>query len=90
MADSGIDWMEPRDISFDAMSFRVNDPSGNGPGSRIRGARALFGNGQVHELPDSLEPATHRAMLTIRGGETVEETGDGWDVKSRGNAKGGR
>jgi len=80
MADSGIDWMEPRDLPFEAMRFRVNDPSGRSPGSRLGGARVLLANGKVHELPDGFGPATLRAMLTARGGEVIEETKDGWKV----------
>lgn len=78
MADSGIDWMEPRDLSFDGMSFRINDSSGRAPGSKIRGARVLLANGKVHELPDDVDPATLRAMLTAQGGEPIEETKEGW------------
>ena len=27
---TGIHWAEPRDLSFEPMSFRVNDPNGKG------------------------------------------------------------
>jgi hypothetical protein len=71
MADSGIPWMKPEDLHFDRMSFKVNDASGRGPGSKISGARALLGTGRVLELPDDFESATLRAMLTIDGGEPL-------------------
>ncbi len=87
MADSGIDWMEPRDLVFGSMSFRVNDPGGNSPGSKIRGARMLLANGQVHELPDGFAPETLRAMLTARGGEAIVETQDGWNLAQDGTKK---
>jgi hypothetical protein len=73
MADSGIPWMKPEDLHVDRMSFGVNDGSGRGPGSKIRGARALLGTGRVLELSDDFEPATLRAMLTIDGGEPVTD-----------------
>jgi hypothetical protein len=71
-ADAGIPWMKPEDLRFDRMSFRVNDGSGRGPGSKIRGARALLASGRVRELPDDFSPALLRAALTIDGGETIE------------------
>jgi hypothetical protein len=71
MADWGIPWMKPDDLPLDRMSFRVNDDSGKGPGSRISGARALLATGRVLELSDDFPPATLRAMLTIDGGEPV-------------------
>jgi len=67
-------------LPFEAMRFRVNDPSGRSPGSRLGGARVLLAKGKVHELPDGFGPATLRAMLTARGGEVIEETKDGWKV----------
>ena len=71
MADARIPWMSPEDLAFDRMSYRVNDGSGTGPGSKISGARALLATGRVLELPDDFDPATVRAMLTIDGGETI-------------------
>src|SRR5262249_48879262 len=71
-ANPGISWMKPEDLPLSRMSFRVNDGSGRGPGSRISGARALLGTGRVLELPDDFSPKTLRAMLTIDGGEPVD------------------
>ena len=39
IANSDINWMEPRDLVFDQMSFRVNDPKGKGLGSPYGGTR---------------------------------------------------
>ncbi len=72
MAEPGIPWMKPDDLRFDRMSFRVNDGTGKGPGSKVSGARALLATGRVLELPDDFSPTTVRAMLTIDGGEPVE------------------
>jgi hypothetical protein len=71
MAESGIPWMKPEDLPLEQMSFRVNDRSGPGPGSKVRGARALLATGRVLELSDDFSPKALRAMLTINGGESV-------------------
>jgi hypothetical protein len=73
-ADADIPWMKPEDLAFDRMSFRVNDGTARGPGSRLGGARALLASGHVFELSDNFPPATLRAMLTIEGGEPVDAT----------------
>jgi hypothetical protein len=72
MAKTGIAWTKPEDLHFDRMSFRVNDGSVRGPGSKISGARALLGTGRVLELPDDFSETTLRAMLTIDGGEPLD------------------
>jgi hypothetical protein len=66
-------WMEPRDLEFDRMSFRINDGSGRGLGSRLGGARVVSADGAVRTLPDHFDPNMLRAMLTANGGEKVEE-----------------
>jgi uncharacterized protein DUF1559 len=69
--DGQFRWMEPRDLQFDQMSFRINDRSGRGLGSRLGGARVVFADGVVRTLPDNFDPETLRAMLTANGGEAV-------------------
>jgi hypothetical protein len=64
--------MEPRDLRFDDMSFRINDGSGRGLGSRLGGARVVSADDMVSTLPDDFPPETLRAMLTASGGEKVE------------------
>lgn len=71
--DGRFRWMEPRDLEFDRMSYRVNDGSGRGLGSRLGGARAVSADGTVRTLPDGLDPEKLRAMLTANGGEAIEE-----------------
>ena len=71
-ADAKIPWMKPDDLGFDRMSFRINDGTGRGPGSKLGGARALMHSGRVRELPDDLAPDFLRAMLTVQGGEPVD------------------
>ena len=69
--DGQYRWMEPRDLHFDQMSFRINDASGRGLGSRLGGARVVSADGMVRTLPDDFDTDTLRAMLTANGGETV-------------------
>lgn len=66
-------WMEPKDLEFDRMSFRINDGSGRGPGSRLGGARVLTANCMVRTLLDDFDQDRLRAMLTINGGEKIGE-----------------
>jgi len=71
IANSGIHWMEPRDLEFDTMSFKVNDasrPSISGP--HPRGPAVVFGDRiRAYRLDQSLEPELIKGMLTIDGGE---------------------
>ena len=71
--DGRFQWMEPKDLQFDRMSFRINDGSGRGPGSRLGGARVVTADGSVRTLPDGFDPAQLRAMLTADGGETIHK-----------------
>jgi hypothetical protein len=64
-------WMEPKDLRFDRMSFRINDGTGRGLGSRLGGARAVSADGTVRTLPDDFAPERLKAMLTANGGEKV-------------------
>jgi hypothetical protein len=71
--DGHFQWMEPRDLQFDRMSFRINDGSGRGLGSRLGGARVVTADGAVRTLPDGFDPAQLRAMLTADGGEKIHD-----------------
>ncbi len=69
-----IHWAEPRDLKFDEMSFRINDPdrpsiSSHHPG----GAHVVFCDERVRFLKDDTDPEIVRALLTIAGGEDVSE-----------------
>jgi hypothetical protein len=51
VADSGISWMEPKDLNIDQMNFAINDLSRPGIRSHHRGgAHALFTDGTVRFL----------------------------------------
>lgn len=70
--NSGIHWMEPRDLHIGQMSLAINPPRGQGMSSQHpNGAQAAFADGHVGWLEDSTPPETLRALLTINGGETV-------------------
>lgn len=67
-------WMEPKDLDFGQMSFRINYGSKRGLGSRLGGARVAFADGHVRWLSDDFNPDMLKAMLTASGGEKVEES----------------
>jgi Protein of unknown function (DUF1559) len=69
--DGRFRWLEPKDLEFDRMIFRINDSSQNGLGSRLGGARVVSVDGSVRTLPDDFDPNTLRAMLTANGGERL-------------------
>lgn len=80
---SSINWMEPRDLQWDRMSFRLNDTSrpsissdhrsGSYPGPHVAaaGAHAYPDEQVVTYLADSMTPAILRALLIIDDGEKV-------------------
>jgi hypothetical protein len=70
--NSDISWMEPRDLVFDHMSFKVNPPRGRGIGSPLGAARIALVDGSVRNLKDNVDPKVLRALITANGGETVK------------------
>jgi hypothetical protein len=79
VAGAGIHWMEPRELDWGTMTFRVNDrtrPSLSSPHSsrisRYSGPHVLTADGMVITLPGDSPPETLRALLTIAGGERIE------------------
>ncbi|HEV3120634.1 MAG TPA: DUF1559 domain-containing protein [Isosphaeraceae bacterium] len=69
--NSDISWMEPRDLAFDQMSFKVNPPHGRAIGSPYGAARIALVDGSVRSLKDKVDPKVLRALITAKGGETV-------------------
>jgi hypothetical protein len=55
------------------MSFRINDGSARGLGSRLGGARVVTADGSVRTLPDDFDANKLRAMLTANGGEKIDK-----------------
>jgi len=69
---SGIRWTEPRDISIDDMSFKINDRERLSISSNHEGgAHILWSDGTVEFLSDSLDPAMVRSILL--NGEAVNQ-----------------
>jgi len=76
--NSGINWLEPRDMTFDQAMKGINPP---GAGLKISsnhggGANVLFFDNHVSFLADDLSPEVLRSLLTISGGETVKVPDD--------------
>ncbi len=72
VADSGIPWMEPRDMTVDEAVAYISNPSGTGrrhvhPG----GVNVAMADGSVHFISSTIDPQTLRAMMTRDGGEVV-------------------
>jgi len=78
VADSDINWMEPRDMAFEQAIVGLNvDKRGGISSNHGYGADVAFGDGSIRELFDDLSPATLKALLTIAGGEKIEMGQDG-------------
>jgi len=70
--NSGVHWMEPRDLHVVQMAPGVNSEAGQGISSAHEGgANVLFADGSVRFLPDDVLRDVFEALLTIDGGETV-------------------
>jgi hypothetical protein len=78
--NSGIHWMEPRDLHTTQMSMHVNPTQGQGicschgakqDNGRGSCAQCLLADGSVRALDNDVPPETIRALLTIDGGERV-------------------
>lgn len=71
--DSGIHWMEPRDLDISQMAPGINTTSGKGISSNHPGgAIVVFADGHTRFVSEDVSPATIRALLTRNGGEEVD------------------
>lgn len=74
IANSDINWMEPRDMTFEQA---IADADGDGKLDFIHdcpyGSQGLFGWGGVESLKTDLSPTLFRGLLTINGGERVNQ-----------------
>lgn len=74
VADSGVHWMEPRDLHVLQMSPTINGKSGQGPSSRHHaGAYHLLADGAVRFATEDLPAQTIQTLLTIKGGEPAPD-----------------
>jgi prepilin-type processing-associated H-X9-DG protein len=74
VANSGIHWMEPRDLHVSQMASKINAKSGQGVSSRHQGvAYALMADGSVRSLSDTMSENVLQSLLTINGGEEIPE-----------------
>lgn len=72
VANSGIHWMEPRDLHVLQMAPGINPPAGQGISSNHSdGANVAFADGSARFLRNDTPLETLDAMLTIEGGETI-------------------
>jgi hypothetical protein len=70
--NSGIHWMEPRDLYVTQMPLAINPKRGIGISSlHTGGAMVVCADGSVHMLPSDLDAETLWGLLTIAGGEDV-------------------
>jgi len=74
VADSGIQWAEPRDLYIGQMALGINTVGANlGVSSRHTGATAVFADGSVHALPDDLDPKTLAELFDIRNPQALPD-----------------
>ena len=72
VAQSGINWLEPRDMTVDEAVAYITDPGASGgrhahPG----GVNVLFADGSVRFLSESLDPQTLRLLMTRDDGQAL-------------------
>jgi hypothetical protein len=79
--NSGIQWMEPRDLLFDEMSFEINGAAGNAISSRHKvggfwpwsgptsTVNVLLADGPISRLAADTAPETIRVWITASGGD---------------------
>jgi prepilin-type processing-associated H-X9-DG protein len=71
--DSGINWMEPRDLTFDQAARGINPPRGPGISSHHPdGVDVLFCDGHVQFIDAGIPLNLLRALLTAAGGEEID------------------
>ncbi|AMV24657.1 hypothetical protein VT84_09700 [Gemmata sp. SH-PL17] len=85
--NNGLDvhWMEPRDLTFDTMDFRVDTP--HGISSWYKQPAVVNADGAVLRLSKETTPEALRAALTVNGGEKIGEEDGVWTVIPDGRAR---
>jgi hypothetical protein len=73
VVDAGIHWMEPKELDWGTMSFRLNDRTRPSVSSdHAFGPHVLTVDDMVAGLPRDITPEMLRALLTAAGGEKIE------------------
>jgi len=73
IANSGINWMEPRDLTFDEALRGINPKGGHGISSRHEaGANVCFCDGSVHYVPNGIDPQLLRDLLEFNDGHFIQ------------------
>lgn len=76
IADSDIEWSEPRDLELDKMSFAISRPPGRSLAGRVKGgALVALVDGSVVMLRQDLAEETLKKYLTIADGNVVPPPG---------------
>jgi len=72
IANSGIHWMEPRDLDFSQLPMQINPPKGKGISSdHPNVALGAFADGHTQAMSSNTPPKIIRALLTAQGGEAI-------------------
>ncbi len=75
IANSDINWMEPRDLTFDQMDFEINSPGNMGISSGHKGgATVALADGSTSFLSNETPSSTIRSLLTANGREAAGHT----------------
>lgn len=75
VADSDINWLEPRDIAFDQAIRGVNVDRQCAVSSNHGGQVCVgFADGHANFLRKDISPQDLKALLTIAGGERIDES----------------
>jgi hypothetical protein len=81
MADSGIHWMEPRDLDASTIKLTGDPKNGRGISShhrteswsqRVYGVNVGMADSSVRLLPPKMPAEQLRALLTVSGGEEID------------------
>ena len=84
VADSDINWMEPRDLTLAEASTGVNKNRRRGISSNHDGGAMCGLAGKAGFLPNDISPDLLRARLTVKGGELLTYEQDlGWVLKEK-------
>jgi prepilin-type processing-associated H-X9-DG protein len=74
VANSGVRWAEPKDLEFEEIDFKINGKKRPGISSQHScGANIAMCDGSVRWFSDTIMPVMLKAMLTIDGGEKIQE-----------------